>query len=149
MSEAWSVEELDAVKRQYLAGASYADIGHPMGRNRNAIAGLVFRLKQRGELVARQPTKSVPKAPRREKRIKLQRPAVAANVSLPIAPKNIDARKVPLFQLQPHQCRYVLDDKWLCDCPFDGAPIYCGLPVWAGQSWCVGHAQQLFYRRGQ
>lgn len=46
----WSIDEKNYIAAQVSRGHSYSEIAMDLGVSRNAIAGLVFRMKEGGEL---------------------------------------------------------------------------------------------------
>ena len=134
---AWTIPEIEALTRDWLAGLSATLIGLKLHRSRNSVAGKVHRLglplgtTQRVKATAPAKPKPEPKPKR----------VVKKSDAVPLPP----SKPVRMFNLRRNHCRALLDTS------DDRNPLYCGAPVTHGDngkrsSYCAKH-HRLFHKR--
>lgn len=119
----------------------YIQIGKVLGKSRNAIAGIVWRLRQEGKLPAKRIKFSHP-VPRPRKRIeRIRNPKMTkAALDTPIQEPIIDPNRITIVNVAPQGCRYPLHKHER------GIHMeLCGKP--ARNSWCVEHRALVFQPR--
>jgi GcrA cell cycle regulator len=138
---AWTIPEIEALTRDWLAGLSATLIGLKLQRSRNSVAGKVHRLglplgtTQRVKATAPAKPQSEPKPEPKPK------PVVKKVDDVPLPP----SKPVRLFDLRRKHCRALLDTS------DDRNPLFCGAPVVRGErgqrtSYCAKH-YRLFHKR--
>ena len=136
------------------------EIAKEMGLTRNAVLGLIFRLRSRGDVELRHdiPVELRKPQPPREPKPKIEKPKKVKRenvvvfkpreVSLPkfrpdpaqiVMEFVMPANPITLMELGPNSCRYILS----VDTPV-GA-VYCGEPK-AIKSYCMHHASLCYYK---
>ena len=156
-------ETRELVIRLYDEGKTYTEIGETIGRSRNAVAGLVKRIRDNGphkaspELANPVPKRyacRIPK-PKHEPRIRISLitntakagPTFRAEPRQPRLRLHLvtDATAVTLAELEPHMCKFPLGDPLLSDFRYCG-----GNRANEKSPYCVWHAkiccQETFYR---
>ncbi len=112
--------------------ATYVEMAERIGRTKNAVAGLIRRLREKG-LIEAVPMRNEMCIPNTVNEVKVNPPRVVhAKVAPPAEPKIPEVKvrvrlkmidnetAVTLLELQPHHCRYPIGDPKLSDFRFCG-----------------------------
>ena len=118
----WTPELTEGLRALTAKKINAVLIGDELGFTKNAIIGKQNRLRLRGQY------RAVRARPRR-----------LSPTELRAVPDNVKPLGVRLIDLELHHCRFPLDKK-----DDDGLMMYCGNPVYATESWCVGHCKRVF-----
>jgi len=147
----WSEADIDALVRLWQSGHSGSEIGEKIGRERGAVLGKIYRLRQAGQAdlarVERRPTK--PKPPRPVKPRVKARPAKPRDSVKP-APQPIKIAPVPIpIPISSHAVNFLERRRDQCVFPLwgpdDSHRLVCGAPVDAdhqsriGGDYCTTH----------
>jgi hypothetical protein len=150
----WSDENIERVKRLWVAGYSAGSISRQLGGafTRNAVIGKLFRMGEMGRRQAAEPRNVVeaPKAPKLRAPIVKRLPGLNGGIRL--SPAIMKPKALPDFKPLLHEV--VTEPKpWLerkfgeCAYPVagDGAGLMscCG-PVWEARAYCRAHAEVMF-----
>lgn len=126
---AWTSERQALAARMHLDGKSQRAIAGALDVSVGAVAGMLHRLRQTGDLetVASNcpPTHpgglgSRPKGP---------------------APRSVASSKPQLADVGPHECRFPIGD------PKDPGFHFCGKPAVAGKPYCAAHCAVAYQAR--
>ncbi len=118
----WTPELVEILRQRTVQKVNAVLIGDELGFTKNAIIGKQNRLRLRGQY------RAVRARPRRLSPTELRK-----------VPDGVKPLGVRLIDLEWHYCRFPLDEK-----DSVGLIMYCGNPVYATESWCVGHCKRVF-----
>ena len=153
----WPDWKADELKAYWAEGMTGGEIAKRLGMTRNAVVGKRWRMglapRQRQihakQSISTSQRRAIRAAKERQRRLdrnkspaKKVMPAVPPGDIYMVDSKQIASIGVPLNKLRwngtrPANCRAIISP--------DKAPVlYCGLPVWEGESYCAGHCRRFF-----
>lgn len=133
---------VDTVVQMWKDHKTGGDIAHKLKLTRNAVMGLLARLRSKGVIEYRDPGAKKNGSPD-EKRNKLRNPYVPnmRKKKLPPLPPVIkDVSPIQLFDLKPMSCRFVINDS-----SKPSEFLFCGMPKETG-SYCKEHHAICYIR---
>lgn len=142
----WSGEQVERVRQLAAEKKTAGEMAKVLAVTRNAIIGLCHRNKI--PLISgkfRPPMEARTPKPKPEKkigstvirRLSSRRPLRGNHTWIPT---EVTPMKVSLLDLQPNQCRSVVDGE--TDDNF--LPIYCGNPTYADKPYCLAHCCEYY-----
>lgn len=137
----WTAKDIKTVRERWDAGYSYGQIAEMFeGKSRNAVAGLIRRVRERDARPKRLGTDGSVKSflPRPETAPKKAMKPVKIKPA-PLPP-DLACDPVSLLERKMDQCAYPLD----ADGSAGPDMQCCGRPVEFGYSWCLHHRQIVF-----
>jgi hypothetical protein len=130
----------ELILEMWKKGNSARDIAAAVGKTRNSIMGLIYRLRSKGlvgyrvEPVVKQKARPMPKN-------KVSRPPKMKKAPIPKVKPLKDSQPIPFYKLEHFNCRYIVSD---------GMPkdfLFCGKVVLSAP-YCTDH-RALCYTRDQ
>jgi GcrA cell cycle regulator len=136
----WTDEEKAILAKMWADGASSAEIGSVLGKNRNAIIGQAHRLGlPKHQHTSRRSLKDTPRKPKEA--------YVKSSTPLPprvVAPLIITSSGVSFMDAKDSQCHAIIGRDEKTDSFLSGLVRYCGNPVKEGSWACEGHYHQYY-----
>ena len=138
---AWTPKLASDCLREFNAGCSYSLIGERIGKNRNEVAGFLYRRKLKRPIPTLALVSKVPNRPphRPAPAPKLQhlRDVVARTVHRP----DPDRQPTPLLALEQDGCKFSLSDR--------SPHVFCNQKRIAGTPYCAEHCKIAFNLGGR
>jgi len=157
MGGPWTANS-DYLKEQVISlhsqGLSASVIGTRLGRTKNAICGIIYRLRQQGVINtplaegrkerrerARAASVRLVKAGRILCKPKPREPRTIETAPIPL-PREEDTARVSFADLERHHCRFICCAE-AGEAVAAGKKLYCGLKQVHGTSYCEGHLARV------
>lgn len=144
----WSDAMIEDLRRLWSAGYSASQIGRQVGKTRNAVLGMRYRLDLPHREIVFRTRGGAPRAPSKRPMVNPPTPmrktvSTIIRDGTPIpSPQETDIPRIATNDLEAHHCRWscVADPR---ETP-PHAPQFCGRPRIPGVSYCISHVRRAF-----